>query len=180
MMMCMVLMAMCLVQPDAPDAGGAPIPDWYLEHVEYMTAEGGVWHTDNTAYQSESEPFDTYVVDFDARFGGTGLTGELYGFEGETRSPVFWDFSGYWDPGAGTAMLVQHGWGGGLGAGTLMQSAPDTYLAAQDFHVPGQAPRHEVHTFRVIDAVTHETVTTHVAADGSRTPGRTYVWRRQP
>jgi hypothetical protein len=162
----------------AVQAAGQPIPDWYLEHVAYMTADGGRWETGNADYMSDAETYDTYVIVFTSRFGGTGMTGELFDLEDGEASPVFWDFSGYWDPEAGQAMLVQHGWGGAMGAGPVEPGEAGIYVAEQDFHAPGQAPRHERHRFRVIDPDTHETVSTHVTADGSETPGRIYVWRR--
>ena len=65
---------------------GAPIPDWYQEHVEFLTRDGGRWVADNAEYMSEQETASAYVVVFSASFGGASMTGDLFGIDdGEGR-----------------------------------------------------------------------------------------------
>jgi hypothetical protein len=172
-----VLTALVLsAQPAGPPPDtGAAIPDWYREHVAYMS---GRWETDNSAYRSEQETYDTYVIVFEPRFDGTGMRGELFGLSDGERSATFWEFSSWWDPDAGEAVLVQHGWGGSLGIGTIGPLADGDYTAEQDFHTPGRPDRRERHDFDVVDADTHETRSIRISPDGSETPGRHYVWQR--
>ena len=47
-------------QDEAPT--GAAVPDWYVEHVDYMTRDGGRWVADNSEYRSDEETADAYVI----------------------------------------------------------------------------------------------------------------------
>ncbi len=158
-------------------AEGAPIADWYREHVDYMTRDGGRWEASNAEHRSDDEPFETYVVIFAPAFGGTGLSGRLFGINSGADSVDFWHFRGYWDPSSAVGRLEQFGWGGTVGRGNLAPE-DDHLLAVQEFLAPGAPPRIEKHEFVVIDANTHITPTYQVEPDGTQNPGRSYVWRR--
>ncbi|WP_417469542.1 hypothetical protein [Maricaulis sp.] len=165
--------------PDAAPASapGAPIADWYLAHVDYLTRDGGRWEASNAEYRSDDEPFETYVVIFTPSFGGTGMDGRLFGISGDQESVDFWHFRGYWDPARAVGRLEQFGWGGAIGLGDVFPE-DDHVLAVQDFLAPGVAARTEKHEFVVIDDDMHATPTHRIEADGSETPGRSYIWHR--
>lgn len=156
---------------------GAPIAGWYSEHVEYMTRDGGRWEASNAAFRSNDEPFETYVVIFTPNFGGTGMSGRLFGISAGVDSADFWQFRGYWDPSHAVGRLEQFGWGGAVARGDLVPEG-DHLLAVQEFLAPGAAPRIEKHEFVVIDPDTHITPTYRIEPDGTQTPGRSYTWRR--
>lgn len=177
------LMALSLaLTPDAAEPSvaaspGAPIAGWYSEHVEYMTRDGGRWEASNAEHRSDDEPFETYVVIFSPVFGGTGMSGRLFGINDGEDSVDFWQFRGYWDPANAIGRLEQFGWGGAVGRGDIAPE-DDHLLAVQEFLAPGAPPRIEKHEFVVIDADTHITPTYRIEPDGTQTPGRSYTWRR--
>lgn len=96
-------------------------PAWYLNEIDIRTRDGGRWVADNSAYKSETEPFDAYVVEWTRGYAHT-LTGRLYGLTGDEASIDFWTFHQYWHPGRGEAVLEQFGAGGAIGVGVI---APD-------------------------------------------------------
>ncbi|MHA6288059.1 hypothetical protein [Maricaulis sp. CAU 1757] len=184
-----LLAALVVAQPDKPRdvAGlrqnvGAPMPDWFPAHVEYMTRQGGVWEADNSSYRSAAEPFHAYRVEFEPAFDGWSFAGRLYGVETSGSSPDFWHFRAYWDAAANAAVLDQWGWGGAMGEGVLVPIADDapagSMRASQRFAAPGLPVRTEAHDFLILGADTHETRSYTVSADGRRAPNRTYTWRR--
>ena len=158
-------------------ATGSEAPSWYQDHIAYMTRDGGRWQTSNAEYQNESEPFASYVIIFTPVFGGTGMTGRLFGVSDGSETGDFWQFREYWDPARDTAFLEQFGWGGAIGIGPLMQ-ADDHLLAVQEFRAPGSDPYTEKHEFLIVGEDTHVTPTYRVGDDGELVPGRSYVWVR--
>ena len=165
-------------QDDAPT--GAVVPDWYVEHVDYMTRDGGRWVADNAEFRSDEETADAYVIVFRPEFGGTSMSARLFGVAGGEESVDFWHFNGFWDPVAQEAVLMQTGWGGGLGVGPTWQVDENTIRSEQVFSSPGGPVRTEAHIFIITGPDEHVTRTERRAGDGEWTQGRTYTWVREP
>lgn len=158
---------------------GAPIPAWYLEHVEFLTRDGGRWVADNSEYRNEQSNADFFVVEFHPSFEGSSMTGRLYARVDGQDTIDFWEFRSYWDPMAGLAILMQVGWDGALGIGITLMDSEGVFRTDQAFGAPGQTDRREGHVFTVIDADTHQTESFEIGADGGWTPQRTYRWFRE-
>lgn len=162
---------------DAPT--GAGVPGWYAEHLDYMTRDGGRWVAENSEYQSEQETTDQYVIVFSPEFGGTSMSARLFGVTDGEESVDFWHFNGFWDPVAEEAMLMQTGWGGGLGVGPTWQIDETTIRSEQVFSSPGGPVRTEAHIFINTGPDQHVTRTESRVGDGEWVPGRTYTWVRE-
>jgi hypothetical protein len=153
-------------------------PQWYLEDIARLTAEGGRWITDNSAYQSENEPFEAYGMEWQSGFDGDTMTGRLFGIkDGQELPHDFWEFRQYWHPGRQEAVIEQFGWGGALGLGTLREDEAGT-RSEQTFHMADGTRMHGGHKSRFADPDTYVTESFDIV-DGAWEPRRKYVWKRQ-
>jgi len=175
----LILALITLLSAPALAQDGAPIPDWYQEHVEFLTRDGGRWIADNSEYMSEQETASAYVVVFSPSFGGASMTGDLFGIDDGENTVIFWEFRSFWDPVAGEAIMSQFGWGGAYGSGRTWADGEMAYRTDQIFSGPGQPSRREGHLFSIIDDNTHDTTAYTINQDGSQTPSRTYRWVRE-
>lgn len=157
---------------------GAAMPEWYGEHVDYMTRDGGRWVADNSEYRSDEETADHYVIVFRPEFGGASMSARLFGVTDGEESADYWHFTGYWDPVANEAVLMQTGWGGGLGIGATWPVDEGSYRSEQVFSSPGGPVRTEAHIFTVTGPDEHVTRTLRRTGDEAWTEGRTYTWLR--
>lgn len=158
---------------------GSAVPGWYAEHLDYMTRDGGRWVAENSEYQSDQETTDRYIIVFSPEFGGTSMSARLFGVTGGEESVDFWHFTGYWDAARGEAVLIQTGWGGGVGSGPTWQIDASTIRSEQVFSSPGGPVRTEAHIFTITGPDEHVTRTLHRTGSGEWTEGRTYRWVRE-
>lgn len=152
-------------------------PDWFLNEIETLTAGSGRWVTSNEQYQSDDEPYDHYVTEWRASFGGTTMTGRLYGLIDGEASPTFWEFRQYWHPGKDVAVVEQFGGGGRIGLGTAWHK-DGTTRSEQVFHAPDGSSSTVGHQSRFPDERTHVTESFDVKGS-SWTPRRSYTWYRK-
>lgn len=178
MIAALVLGGSAIAQDDAPT--GSAVPEWYGEHVDYMTRNGGRWVADNAEFRSEQETAEHYVIVFSPEFGGASMSARLFAVTEGEESVDFWHFTGYWDPVANEAVLMQTGWGGNLGVGPTWQVDETTIRSEQVFSSPGGAIRTEAHDFIITGPDEHVTTTQRRVGDGPWTEGRTYTWVREP
>ena len=109
------------------------IPDWFIDDLKKNI---GVWTTDNSAYKSENEPQDSYVMDWQWGIGKTSITGRLYGVVAGKNTEDYWHFRQYWDNQKQTAMLIQYGLSGIIGVGDLKLLNDGNVQAVQEFSTP--------------------------------------------
>lgn len=174
-----LLLALALPAAAGDDDPAAKAPQWYLDDIARLTTEGGRWIADNSAYKSESEPFDAYGTEWRSGFDGDTMTGRLFGLkDGKEIAFDFWEFRQYWHPGDKRAVVEQFGWGGALGVGTLVQAPSGTYSDQQFYNADGTLTR-TGHASEFPDADTHVTQSYDIV-DGEKTPRRKYIWKRQP
>lgn len=162
----------------APVAAAAQPPAWFAGEIKALTAESGRWVADNSAYKSENEPFDAYVIEWTAGFDGHTMTGRLYGLKDGVATPAFWEFRQYWHPGRGAAVLDQFGWGGVLGSGTMANGGDGVTVTDQTFFQLDGTTRREGHRSHFRGADTHVTESFDIVGE-NWTPRRTYVWKLQ-
>ena len=151
-------------------------PAWYLEEIALLTAGTGRWVTDNARYRSDEEPFDAYVTEWVAGFGGTTLTGRLYGLQGDEASVDFWEFRQYWHPGLQQVVVEQFGWGSRVGLGTAWREGDVTH-SRQTFYAADGSSSEQGHRSSFPDDDTHVTESFDIEGD-DWTSRRTYTWHR--
>lgn len=169
--------AACALLGAGEQGRAVPAPDWYWEHNEFLTRDGGVFHADNSAYRSESEPWDAYGLSWEKGPSGQSLRGRLFGLRDGKDAATFWEFYVFWHPGEGKAYMYQVGLDGTLGTGTLEPPGADgKQRSEQTFHnVDGSTAR--VAHLALNRGDTHSTESFHWG-DGAWKPRRTYVWKR--
>jgi hypothetical protein len=162
----------------ASAAKAAP-PQWYLDEIKSLSAAGGRWIADNSAYKSEIEPFDSYGTEWKSGFDGDTMVGRLFGFrDGKQTTFDFWEFRQYWHPGRIEAVIEQFGWGGAIGVGALEEDG-DGSRSDQTFYSSDGTLTRTGHKSRFADANTYVTESFDIV-DGEWRPRRKYVWRRLP
>lgn len=160
---------------DAP----AKAPQWYLDDIANLTANGGRWIADNSDYKNENEQFDAYGVEWKSGFDGDMMTGRLFAIKDGKETPFnFWEFRQYWHPARGEAVVEQFGWNGVVGIGVLRKDGDGT-LSDQEFFNPNGAVTRTGHKSAYPDKDTHITDSFDIV-DGEWRPRRKYVWKRQP
>lgn len=93
----------------------AQIPDQVLRHWEVLTANGGTWIADNSAYINDTEKADAYGITWTYGLGKTSVTGRLFGIKDGKEFGTFWEFRVFYHPEQKKLMYHQYGWGAGLG-----------------------------------------------------------------
>lgn len=172
---------LALAAPAAFAADDKPgkAPQWFLDDIKQLSADGGRWIADNSAYKNENEPFDSYGTEWRSGFDGDTMTGRLFGIkDGKELTFDFWEFRQYWHPGRMEGVVEQFGWGGVLGAGVLAQDGVGTVSDQVFYNIDGSTTR-TGHKSRFPDKDTHVTESFDIV-DGEWKPRRSYTWKRQP
>ena len=151
-------------------------PAWYLKEIATLTAGSGRWVADNSMYRSEQEPFDAYATEWVAGFGGTTMTGRLYGIHDGEHSVDFWEFRHYWHTGLQKVVVEQFGWGSAVGLGTAWQEESATHTR-QTFYAADGSAREDGHVSYFPDSDTHVTESFDID-DDEWVARRKYTWRR--
>ncbi len=152
------------------------IPDWFLEDME---KEIGTWVADNSAYQSEQEPYDAYHIDWQWSIPNYCIKGQLYGVVNGDKSPVFWEFRKFWDGQQQKPKVIQLGLDGTLGIGHEEKMHGDTTKLSQIFTTSLGTEREEGHkTVHYSDSVQTGS-SFHITDEGAWEKKRTYTWKKQ-
>lgn len=105
------------VAPHANDAISAPAPQWWRDHVAFITRDGGIWVSPNPPGASDQSQPDAFAMEWRAAYGDHLLIGRLYGLRNGQEIAEYWSFREFWHPGEGRAVLQQWGGPGVYGAG---------------------------------------------------------------
>ena len=174
---CSILFIVPLGLADNERSASAP-PGWFLEEIAVLTDGSGRWITDNAAYRSDQETYDAYGTEWTGSFGGTTMSGRLFGLENGKEAATFWEFRQYWHPTRGEVVVEQFGGGGTVGIGTMWRDG-DATKAQQTFHAVSGGSRQVGHVSSFADDGAHVTESFDIV-DGEWTPRRKYVWHRAP
>ena len=153
------------------------VPDWFRDHLAWITRDGGRWVADNSAYHSGGEPWVAYGLTWTLGASGRMAHGRLFGITADGRERDFWDFVTYWDPMADRAMVVQINLGGGYGSGELRRGDGAVWELEQTFWGADGTTRHLHRETR--DGDTQDSYS-FTWSDGGWQPDRHYVWRWEP
>ena len=159
------------------EAQAGPLPEWFLEHNDFMARDGGRFETSNADYQSEQEPWEAYGMVWEKGPTGHTVRGRLFGIRDGQDTAPFWEFYVYWHPGEGAARILQVNSAGTAGLGTI--DPPDengAHRMDQTFHNPDGTTMRMGH----ITANTGDTHDTQSLrwVEGEWQPNRHYLWKR--
>lgn len=177
-MRAIVFALIALFTANAAAEDTAKPPQWFLDDISAITADGGRWVADNSAYKSENEPFDAYGIEWSSGFNGITMSGRLFGIRDGKETANFWEFRQYWHPGRKQGILEQFGWGGMVGIGVIEPGENGETISAQEFFSADGTRKHAGHKSRFPDADTHESESFDIV-DGEWVARRQYIWKRQ-
>lgn len=170
------LAAAAMVSTASAEDASAAAPEWFLEEIRVLTADGGRWIADNSQYRNDQETFEEYGIEWRASFEGTSMTGRLFGLRGGKEVGDFWELRQYWHPGRKEAVLEQFGWRGALGTGRIWRDGAMTKMDQTFYWGDGSVSR-DGHIAAFPDADTHDTQSFTI--DGNAWMAkRRYVWKR--
>jgi hypothetical protein len=176
------LVAQGLDEADADSSRAErPLPaEWFVEHTQFLTQQGGRWVTDNFAYESENEPFDAYGLEWKPGLGGKTLTGRLFGLQDGKDAGTFWEFRIVWHPGEGRAYVHQFGGDGTFGVGTMEPVAEGKVRIVQDFFHPDGSRSRLAHDSTHGPGEWIHDQSYDIAEDGAWEERRSYDWKLTP
>lgn len=150
------------------------MPQWWLEHVAFMSRDGGRWFAPNP--NAEAGEDDGFGMHWQVENNGHVLAGRLYGVEDGEETTEFWSFREFWHPGERRAVLEQWGGAGVYGVGAVTMEA-NRGTVDQTFWLPDGRAWREGHR-TVEDGDTYITDQFEIDEDGNWTPNGSYTWRR--
>ncbi len=154
-------------------------PEWFLEHIEFITRDGGRWIADNGAYRGSDEPFEAYGMVWERGIGGMSLKGRLFGLQNGEEVGPFWEFRSFWHPERNRVLAYQFGNAALFGAGPMVATGERSHRSEQTFYQADGGTFTVGHESREAEDGSYETASFDILADGSWTPRRRYVWRLQ-
>jgi hypothetical protein len=162
------------IEYQVADIQSPQIPNWFRKE---MRSQIGTWQTSNAKYQSESEPFSDYIIQWTWGIGKTNINGELYGLQDGKKTGNFWTFNQYWDPVKNQVRLIQYGHGGRIGDGKIKPFTEQQIETIQTFSAPGIEAYLERHLNRMTD---DGLITTSYRLDdkGDWQAQRSYLWQK--
>ena len=152
-----------------------PAPQRYVDEIEYLSRDGGRWVADNSAYKSENEPMESYVLEWRKSYANSA-TGRLFGMVDGKETGTFWEFKQYWHPGKAEAVVEQFGLSGVVGIGRIWHEDGKT-KTEQVMYVPDGSAAMLGHIQQVTTENEH-TAESYDIVDGKWVLNRTYVWKR--
>ena len=154
-------------------------PDWFQENLDRLAPGDSIWTADNSAYQSDSELFDTYVMEWNWGIGRKSAVGRLDGMIDGKDVRTLWEFRMYWHSGDQSAYVQQFGADGTFGTGTLTPDGDNKDRLEQIFFSPAGNLR-EVGHVTEHHASSNVGTSYDILPDGSWQERRSYVWQRKP
>lgn len=152
-------------------------PAWFLEHVEFMTREGGRWITDNSAYRSENEPFDQYGMVWEKGIDGQSLKGRLFGLAEGREVATFWEFRTVWHPRENRVHAFQWGGHGVYADGVMIGTGERSHRSEQEFIRSDGSSFSSGHESSEQEDGSYLTRSFDIGPDGSWQPRRSYLWK---
>ncbi|MGD9964937.1 MAG: hypothetical protein AB7T59_00275 [Hyphomonadaceae bacterium] len=152
----------------------ATLPQWWVDHVAFISRDGGVWVTPNATTDPNAP--DAFGMEWRASNEGRVLTGRLYGLRNGQEIAEYWTFREFWHPGEQRAIVQQWGGPGLYGVGESRWENGEGVLD-QTFWLPDGRSWREGHRNRE-NGDAYETVAFDIDAAGVWTPKDARTWRR--
>lgn len=170
---CSILL-FCFFISNATVAQDSKIPDWFLQNLEKSI---GVWETSNEEYMSDQEIYDTYVLEWEWGIGETSIIGHMYGVTNGKEGDDIWEFRQYWDNEKQEAVVLQYGYNGVVGKGTLKPYDYGQLESMQTFSLPDGRTWKVRHVVFLKNDV-QSTTSYNEGEDGTWKSDRGYLWNR--
>lgn len=170
----------CAATPAAPVSqptsvpATASLPQWWVDHVAFISRDGGTWVTQNPTTDSGAP--DAFGMEWRASNEGRVLTGRLYGLRDGQEIAEYWTFREFWHPGEQRAIVQQWGGPGVYGAGESRWH-DGVGILDQTFWLPDERSWREGHRNRE-DGDSYETAAFDINAAGVWTAKDARVWQR--
>ncbi|MDH4110499.1 MAG: hypothetical protein OEW35_19645 [Gammaproteobacteria bacterium] len=172
-----LLMFVCLTTPVSNADDGASPPEWFRQHLAYLTAGDGTWLADNSSFKSDEEPYDSYQVTYVWGAGKQTASGSMRAYRNGKLTGVIWDYRVFWDPATRRGVIQQWGFGGAYGVGETKQGDEKTLRSEQMFYGPDGSGSRSAHDW-IVDGPLKHTTRSFSFENGAWKAGRTYVWKR--
>ena len=153
-----------------------PAPDWVQDHWTQMI---GRWVADNSAYRSDQETADAYVIEWSWGVGRSSMRGRMFALDGGEETQTIWEFREFWHPGRAELLVEQWGAGGVYGSGPQTRLEDGTMEMEQVFHYPAAGASARVGHRARVEGDRHTTESFDVGEDGEWKARRRYVWVRE-
>lgn len=154
----------------------AQVPDWF---VKVNKSQAGTWIASNAAFKSDQETDDQYAITWTPCANYRCMTGELYGLRNGDKSNTYWHFYQYWSPEDSTVIVVQTGFYGGLGIGTMSMSDSSHISIDISFAFADSTVRKERNRTLILGRLSQVSTSHRITEDGEWVEDRTYVWKRK-
>lgn len=155
------------------------LPDWWHDHVDFITRDGGTWVTPNPDVIDDPRSPDHYGMKWRAENNGTMLRGRLYGIRDGEVIGEYWTFAEFWHPGESKVVIEQWSANGGYGVGETRSIGEHQGETEQTFWTPdGQETRSGHRTVEDGDRYLTQTFSIDQEGNWTRTGG--FNWDRMP
>ncbi len=152
------------------------IPQWFIEDLK---ANIGTWIADNKAFESATEPYDSYGMEWRWGLGNTSMIGRLYGISNGKEMGDFWQFRQYWDNQNNRAVIEQFGFQSVVGVGQLKPLATNQTESIQTFSMADGKSWQVKHVSKT-SAHILETTSYRLDENKQWIKDRSYQWHKQP
>lgn len=149
------------------------IPSQFIKEIE---SQEGIWIADNSKYKGDG--VDSYAIEWKLSSLKNSLNGRLYGIKDNLEIGTFWTFHKYFDPTKNKVVLMQIGYDGSLGVGTIQYKDNNETVLTQTFTDPKGTSRLEGHIMTYPDDNTEIGSSYSINESGEWTLKRTYTWKK--
>lgn len=108
----------------------------FLQHMQYLTRDGGRWRTPNPAYQPGTGQPEAFGYAFAWNPTRKYVTVRILGHHGTDATTVYWEGVTVWNPAERQITLHQFGWDGAIGYGHTRLYPDSTEVNALTFTRP--------------------------------------------
>jgi hypothetical protein len=149
------------------------IPNEFIKEIE---VQEGTWIADNSKYKDDG--VDSYAIEWKLSPLKNSLYGRLYGIKDNLEIGTFWTFHKYFDPSKNKVVLMQIGYDGSLGIGTIEYKNNNETVLTQTFTDPQGTSRLEGHKMTYPNDTTEIGSSYSINESRDWTLKRTYTWKK--
>ena len=174
-----VLVFVLLLSGPAFAQGLPDMPQWWHDHIDFITRDGGTWVTDNPDVTDDPNSPDQFGMEWWSVNYDTQLRGRLYGLRDGEVIGEYWTFAEFWHPGEQKVVIEQWSLIGGYGVGETRRLDESRGESEQTFWTTsGEVTRSGHRTFENGDRYENETYS--IDEDGNWTLTGGFDWDRVP
>ncbi|MEQ8244070.1 hypothetical protein [Fulvivirga sp.] len=153
--------------------GQETIPERFITEIK---AQEGTWIADNSKYSEDG--IERFAIEWTLSPLKNSLYGRLYGINDNIEIGTFWTFHKYFDTSKNKVVLMQIGYNGSLGIGTIEYKNNNESILTQTFTDPQGNSRLEGHKMTYPNDTTEIGSSYSINKSGGWTLKRTYTWKK--